>query len=91
MKLVDDRVKLLIERMEAFPDEFTTGVSKWDSLMSRGVQFLNPIERFLIHKKWKKIQREAALHRVLSVLTEPTRDEIEREIVRRARLKVQKP
>jgi hypothetical protein len=91
MKLIDDRVKLLIERMEAFPDEFTTGVSKWDSLMSRGVQFLNPLERLLLYKKWRKIQREAALHRVVSILTEPTRDEIEREIVKKARLKIQTP
>lgn len=71
MKLIDDRVKLLIERMDAYPDEFTTDLSKWDNILSRGVRNLNFVERFLVHRKWKKIQREATLHRIVGVITEP--------------------
>lgn len=73
MKLVDDRVKLLIERMEAFPDEFTTELSRWDQVVNKSLRTLNPIEKFLIHRKWKKIQREATLHRIVTVIAEPTR------------------
>ena len=91
MKLVDDRVKLLLERMDAFPDEFTADLSKWDNILSRGVRNLNFVERFLIHRKWKKIQRESTLHRIVAVITQPTRDEIERDTVKKARLKVQTP
>lgn len=91
MKLVDDRVKLLLERMDAFPDEFTADLSKWDNILSRGVRNLNFVERFLIHRKWKKIQRESTLHRIVAVITQPTRDEVERDIVKKALLKVQTP
>lgn len=91
MKLVDDRVKLLLERMDAFPDEFTTDLSKWENILARGVHNLNVVERFLIHRKWKKIQREATLHRIVAVITQPTRDEIERDIVKKARMRIQTP
>ena len=91
MKLIDDRVKLLLERMDAFPDEFTADLSKWDNILSRGVCNLNFVERFLIHRKWKKIQRESTLHRIVAVITQPTRDEVERDIVKKAPLKVQTP
>ena len=91
MKLVDDRVKLLLERMDAFPDEFTTDLSKWENILNRGVRNLNFIERFLIYIKWKKIQRESTLHRIVAIITQPTRDEIEKDIVKKAMMKIQTP
>lgn len=91
MKLVDDRVKLLLERMDAFPDEFTADLSRWEQVVHKSLRTLNPIERFLINRKWKKIQRESTLHRIVAVITQPTRDEVERDIVKKALLKVQTP
>jgi|LakMenEpi03Aug12_release.lakeMendotaPanAssembly.Ray.scaffolds.fasta_scaffold798402_1 hypothetical protein len=67
--LVDDRVKLLIERMEAFPDEFSDDLSRWNRILTRTDAFTF-FERFLIKRVAKKIHREATLNRILTTMTQ---------------------
>jgi hypothetical protein len=67
--LVDDRVKLLLERMEAFPDEFTDDLSRWNLVLARHDAFTF-LERFLIRRSMRKINREAMLNRILTTMTQ---------------------
>ena len=67
--LIDDRVKLLLERMEAFPDEFSDDLSRWNRVIAR-VDAFTFLERFLIKRLAKKIHREATLNQILTTMTQ---------------------
>ena len=81
MKVVSEQVKMLLERMDLYPEEFTDVSdllhrrSKWESILTHGT--FNLVERFLIHRKYKQIRRAATQQSIVSTLLyEPNDKEV---------------
>lgn len=68
MSLVSEQVKLVLERMDTHPEEFTGNTSngmyhKWDFLFSTGT--FNRIEKFLLKRKMKELRRKITQQQIL--------------------------
>ena len=72
MALVSEQVKILLERMDMYPEEFVRPyearrlVAKWQEVIMDGV--FNKVERFLIMRKFNKLQRKATQEMIMQTI-----------------------
>ena len=63
MKIVSEQVKILLERMDLYPEEFVRPFesrrleTKWNEVLQEG--HFNRVEKFLIKRKYVKLKRKA--------------------------------
>ena len=63
MALVSEQVKILLERMDLYPEEFVRSYesrrlnTKWGEVLNEGC--FNPVEKFLLGRKYNALRRKA--------------------------------
>ena len=82
MLMVSEQVKILLDRMNLYPDEFVHPYnsrrinSKWGEVLDEGT--FNRVERFLIKRKFRALKRKATQDLILAtIIYEPTEDRVE--------------
>lgn len=81
MALISEQVKILLERMDLYPDEFVRPFesrrleTKWNEVLQEG--HFNRIEKFLIKRKYVKLKRKATREAIMQTIMyeEPTSEE----------------
>lgn len=72
MAIVSDQVKILLERMDLYPEEFVRPFesrrleTKWNEILQEG--HFNKIEKFLIKRKYVKLKREATREAIMQTI-----------------------
>ncbi len=72
MEIVSEQVKILIERMDMYPEEFVHPFesrhieTKWNSILLEGR--FNWIEKFLIKRKYVKLKRQATREAIMATI-----------------------
>jgi hypothetical protein len=82
MLIVSEQVKILLDRMEMYPEEFVHPYesrrinSKWGEVLDEGT--FNRLERFLIKRKVRALKRKVTQDLILAtIIYEPTEDRVE--------------
>lgn len=75
-KIMNDGVKILLERMQTHPEEFVpnNGSSKWGSLIAAYKEFLEPEDRQALSLGVNKLLQQAFTEKVLEELVDPTEE-----------------
>ena len=80
MRIISEQVKILLERMDLYPDEFVRPYesrnlfSKWSEVMNDGT--FNAAEKFLLNRKLKQLKRKATQEAIMqTIMYEPTPEE----------------
>ena len=80
MRIISEQVKILLERMDLYPDEFVRPygsrhlMAKWQEVIMDGA--FNKVERFLINRKFNQLQRKATQETIMqTIMYEPTPEE----------------
>ena len=82
MRIVSEQVKILLERMDLYPEEFVRPFesrrleTKWNEVLQEG--HFNRIEKFLIKRKYVKLKRKATQEMIMQTIMY---DEAEQEEV----------
>ena len=78
-KIVSQQVRMLLERMDLYPQEFVHTfesrhvATKWDDVLRNGS--FNAIERFLIKRKYDKLQREVTQEAIVfTIMHDPAKE-----------------
>jgi hypothetical protein len=72
MAIVSDQVKILLERMDLYPEEFVRPFesrrlqTKWNEVLQEG--HFNQIEKFLIKRKYVKLKRKATQEMIMQTI-----------------------
>ena len=72
MKIVSEQVKILLERMDLYPEEFVRPFesrrleTKWNEVLQEG--HFNRIEKFLIKRKYVKLKRKATQEMIMQTI-----------------------
>ncbi len=79
MAIVSDQVKILLERMDLYPEEFVRPfesrrlMAKWQEVIMEGV--FNKVEHFLIMRKFNKLQRKATQEIIMQTIMDDSKPE----------------
>ena len=87
MPIISEQVKILLDRMDMYPDEFVRPFesrnieTKWNSILQEGR--FNRIEKFLITRKYVKLRRQATRDLIMSMIVydEPRQFEVVSPVV----------
>lgn len=90
MKIVSEQVKILLERMDLYPEEFVRPFesrrleTKWNEVLQEG--HFNRVEKFLIKRKYVKLKRKATQEMIMQTIMydEPVQEEFSFDTVSRA-------
>jgi len=81
-RFISHQVRILLERMEMYPEEFVHPYesrninSRWGEVLDEGT--FNRLERFLIKRKVRALKRKATQDLILAtIIYEPTEDRVE--------------
>ena len=72
MKIISEQVKIMLERMDLYPDEFVRPFesrnieTKWNDILQEGR--FNRIEKFLIMRKYVKLRRQATRDAIMATI-----------------------
>ena len=72
MPIVSEQVKILLERMDLYPQEFVRPyesrrlASKWNEILQGGT--FNKVEEFLLRRKFYKLRRKATQDMILATI-----------------------
>ncbi len=72
MGIISEQVKILLERMDMYPDEFVRPFesrnieTKWNDILQEG--WFNRIEKFLITRKYVKLRRQATREAIMATI-----------------------
>ena len=72
MKIVSEQVKILLERMDLYPEEFVRPFesrrleTKWNEILLEG--HFNRVEKFLIKRKYVKLRRQATRDAIMQTI-----------------------
>lgn len=72
MALISEQVKILLERMDLYPEEFVRSFesrhleTKWNEILQEG--HFNRVEKFLIKRKYVKLKREATREAIMQTI-----------------------
>jgi len=72
MALVSEQVKILLERMDLYPEEFVRSYesrrlnTKWGEVLNEGC--FNPVERFLLGRKYNALRRKATQEVIMQTI-----------------------
>lgn len=72
MKIISEQVKIMLERMDMYPDEFVRPFesrnieTKWNDILQEGR--FNRIEKFLIMRKYVKLRRQATRDAIMATI-----------------------
>jgi hypothetical protein len=72
MPIISEQVKILLDRMDMYPDEFVRPFesrnieTKWNSILQEGR--FNRIEKFLITRKYVKLRRQATRDAIMATI-----------------------
>ena len=89
MKIVSEQVKILLERMDLYPEEFVRPFesrrleTKWNEVLQEG--HFNRVEKFLIKRKYVKLKRKATQEMIMQTIMydEPVQEEFSFDTVSR--------
>lgn len=81
-RFVSQQVRILLERMDLYPEEFVRSFesrhleTKWNEVLQEG--HFNRIEKFLIKRKYVKLKRQATREAIVATIMydEPKQGEI---------------
>jgi len=85
MPIISEQVKIMLERMDMYPDEFVRPFesrnieTKWNDILQEGR--FNRIEKFLIMRKYVKLRRQATRDAIMATIMydeKENRDELPR-------------
>lgn len=72
MPIISEQVKIMLERMDMYPDEFVRPFesrnieTKWNDILQEGR--FNRIEKFLIMRKYVKLRRQATRDAIMATI-----------------------
>jgi hypothetical protein len=72
MPIISEQVKIMLERMDMYPDEFVRPFesrnieTKWNDILQEGR--FNRIEKFLIMRKYVKLKRQATRDAIMATI-----------------------
>ncbi len=72
MPIISEQVKIMLERMDMYPDEFVRPFesrnieTKWNSILQEGR--FNRIEKFLIMRKYVRLRRQATRDAIMATI-----------------------
>ncbi len=72
MKIISEQVKIMLERMDMYPDEFVRPFesrhveTKWNEILQEGR--FNRVEKFLIMRKYVKLRRQATREAIMATI-----------------------
>lgn len=78
-RFVSPQVRILLERMDLYPEEFVRPyesrrvLAKWQEVIMDGA--FNKIERFLIMRKFNKLQRKATQEVIMQTIMDDSKPE----------------
>jgi hypothetical protein len=78
-KIMNDGVKILLERMQTHPEEFVpnNGSSKWGSLIAAYKEFLESEDRQALSLGVNKLLQQAFTEKVMQELIDPKKSSLE--------------
>jgi hypothetical protein len=72
VKIISEQVKIMLERMDMYPDEFVRPFesrhveTKWNEILQEGR--FNRVEKFLIMRKYVKLRRQATREAIMATI-----------------------
>ena len=72
MPIISEQVKIMLERMDMYPDEFVRPFesrnieTKWNDILQEGR--FNRIEKFLIMRKYVRLRRQATRDAIMATI-----------------------
>lgn len=72
MKIISEQVKILLERMDLYPEEFVRPFesrniqTKWNEILQEG--YFNRVEKFLIKRRYVKLKRQATREAIVATI-----------------------
>ena len=82
MGIISEQVKILLERMDLYPDEFVRPFesrnieTKWNDILQEGR--FNRIEKFLITRKYVKLRRQATQEAIMATIMYDEKEDLDK-------------
>ena len=86
MKIVSEQVKIMLERMDLYPEEFVRPFesrhleTKWNDILHEGR--FNWIEQYLVKRKYVKLKRQATRDAIMATIMHDEKEDLD-ELPRR--------